>query len=71
MSAKAPAIGIKEVVVPLGLLLVLGCMIVSVPPAVLDVLLCSNLLFALLLVIGALHIRDPLRIATLPSLLQG
>jgi len=44
-------------------------MIIPLPPAVLDVLLCSNLLFALLLVIGALHIRDPLRLATLPSLL--
>ncbi len=54
---------------PLGLLLVVGCMIVPLPPAVLDVLLCSNLLFALLLVIAALHIKDPLRIATLPSLL--
>jgi flagellar biosynthesis component FlhA len=59
----------KELVVPLGLLLVIGCMIIPLPGAVLDVLLCSNLLFALLLVIGALHIRDPLKMATLPSLL--
>jgi len=44
-------------------------MIIPLPGAVLDVLLCSNLLFALLLVIGALHIRDPLKMATLPSLL--
>jgi type III secretion protein V len=36
---------------------------------VLDILLCGNLLFALLLVIGALHIREPLKLATLPSLL--
>lgn len=59
----------KELIVPLGLLLVVGCMIIPLPGAVLDVLLCSNLLFALLLVIGALHIRDPLKMATLPSLL--
>lgn len=59
----------KELVVPLGLLLVIGCMIIPLPGAVLDILLCSNLLFALLLVIGALHIRDPLKMATLPSLL--
>ena len=44
----------REIAVPLGLLLVVGCMIIPLPPAVLDVLLCSNLLFALLLVIGAL-----------------
>jgi flagellar biosynthesis component FlhA len=59
----------KELIVPIGLMLIVGCMIVPLPGAVLDVFLCSNLLFALLLVIGALHIRDPLKLATLPSLL--
>ncbi len=59
----------KELIVPIGLMLIVGCMIVPLPGAVLDVFLCSNLLFALLLVIGALHIRDPLKVATLPSLL--
>lgn len=59
----------RELLVPLGLLLVVGCMIIPLPELVLDILLCSNLLFALLLVIGALHIRDPLKMATLPSLL--
>jgi len=68
-SVQRGALGGRDVVVPLGLLLVVGCMLIPLPPGVLDVLLCSNLLFALLLVIGALHIRDPLRIATLPSLL--
>lgn len=66
---KGISVGAREIAVPLGLLLVVGCMIIPLPPAVLDVLLCSNLLFALLLVIGALHILDPLRLATLPSLL--
>jgi flagellar biosynthesis component FlhA len=59
----------QEIVVPIGLLLVVGCMLVPLPPLVLDILLCANLLFALLLVIGALHVRDPLKISTLPSLL--
>jgi flagellar biosynthesis component FlhA len=44
-------------------------MIVPLPELVLDIFLCCNLLFALLLVIGALHIKDPLKMATLPSLL--
>jgi flagellar biosynthesis component FlhA len=60
---------LQEMVVPIGLLLVVGCMLVPLPPLVLDILLCGNLLFALLLVIGALHIREPLKLATLPSLL--
>lgn len=59
----------KEMIIPIGLLLVVGCMLVPLPPIMLDILLCANLLFALLLVIGALHIREPLKIATLPSLL--
>lgn len=60
---------IHETLVPVGLLLVIGCMLVPLPPPLLDILLCSNLLFALLLVVGALHVRDPLKISTLPSLL--
>ena len=59
----------QEMVVPIGLLLVVGCMLVPLPPLLLDILLCTNLLFALLLVIGALHVREPLKLATLPSLL--
>ncbi len=59
----------KEMLIPIGLLLVVGCMLVPLPAIILDILLCGNLLFALLLVIGALHIQDPLKIATLPSLL--
>jgi type III secretory pathway component EscV len=59
----------QEVLVPVGLLLILGCMLVPLPPLLLDILLCSNLLFALLLVVGALHIKDPLKLSTLPSLL--
>lgn len=60
---------IYDCILPVGLLLVVGCMIVPLPPVVIDVFLVSNLLFALLLVIGALQIKDPLRIAALPSLL--
>lgn len=65
----AKSFSVQEVLVPVGLLLVIGCMLVPLPPLLLDILLCSNLLFALLLVVGALHIRDPLKLATLPSLL--
>ncbi len=66
---SAQSFSVQEVLVPVGLLLVVGCMLVPLPPLLLDILLCSNLLFALLLVVGALHIRDPLKLATLPSLL--
>lgn len=59
----------KDIAVPLGLLLIVGCMIIPLPAVMLDLLLCTNLLFALLLVIGALHVKDPLKVTALPSLL--
>ncbi len=59
----------RDSVVPLGLLFIVGCMIVPLPTVVLDLLLCANLLFAVLLVIGALHVKDPLKVTALPSLL--
>jgi flagellar biosynthesis component FlhA len=62
-------ISAKELIVPLGFVGTVGCMLLPLPAVALDVLQCSNLLFALLLVIGALHIKDPLKIAALPSLL--
>ena len=59
----------REVLVPAGLILMVGCMIVPLPGIVIDMLLCANLLGALLLVVGALHVKDPLKVASLPSLL--
>lgn len=59
----------KDIFVPIGFILTVVCILVPLPSLVLDLLQCSNLLFALLLVIAALHIRDPLRVAALPSLL--
>lgn len=59
----------REVLVPAGLLAIVGCMIIPLPGVVIDILLCCNLLAALLLVVGALHVRDPLKVASLPSLL--
>jgi flagellar biosynthesis component FlhA len=66
---KTPQVSVNELIVPLGFIGTVGCMLLPLPAMVLDVLQCSNLLFALLLVIGALHIKDPLRLAALPSLL--
>jgi type III secretion protein V len=59
----------RDSAVPLGLLFIVGCMIVPLPTVLLDLLLCANLLFAVLLVIGALHVKDPLKVTALPSLL--
>jgi flagellar biosynthesis component FlhA len=59
----------KEIAVPLGLIVVVACMLIPLPGPILDVLLCSNLLFALLMVIGSLHVKDPLKVTALPSLL--
>lgn len=48
---------------------VVACILVPLPPFVLDILLVFNLIFALSLLILALSIPEPLRLSSLPSLL--
>lgn len=58
-----------DLVLPLLLLTTVLCILVPLPVVILDILLSLNLLFAVLLFVGALHIKDPLEITGLPSLL--
>jgi type III secretion protein V len=59
----------KELVVPLGLLAVMGSMLLPLPPAALDFLLVGNLVIALILFVSSLYISDSLKLSSLPSLL--
>jgi flagellar biosynthesis component FlhA len=60
---------LKELLVPFGLLVVLGSMLLPVPPGVLDFLLVGNLVLALILFVSALYVSDSLKLSSLPSLL--
>jgi len=60
---------LKELLVPVGLLVVLGSMLLPVPPGVLDFLLVGNLVLALILFVSALYVSDSLKLSSLPALL--
>ena len=68
-----PAVGgtnkLKELVIPLGFLLVLGSILFPLPPFLLDCLLVINLVLAVSLLITTLSISDPLKLSTLPTVL--
>ena len=48
---------------------VIACLLLPLPPAALDLLLCANLLFSLLLLGSTLTIGEPLQLSALPSVL--
>ncbi len=59
----------KHILVPLLVAVILGAMILTVPPLVMDFLIVSNLIFALLLLVSSLYISEPLKLSSLPTLL--
>jgi len=59
----------KEFVLPLGIAAILGSMLLPLPPVLIDFLLVGNLAFALILLLSALYISDPLKLSCLPSVL--
>lgn len=62
-------IAVKHILVPLTVFIILGAMVLSVPPLVMDFLIVSNLIFALLLLVSSLYISEPLKLSSLPTLL--
>ena len=60
---------LKDLVIPLGIIALIGSMIVPMPSFLLDILLVSNLIFALSLLILTMYVAEPLSLSVLPSLL--
>jgi type III secretion protein V len=60
---------LKHILVPLTIFIILGAMVLSVPPLMMDFLIVSNLIFALLLLVSSLYISEPLKLSSLPTLL--
>jgi flagellar biosynthesis protein FlhA len=54
---------------PAGILVIMGMMIVPMPPALLDVFFVGNILLALLVLMVAVHTRRPLDFSSFPSIL--
>jgi len=59
----------KQVILPVGLVAVIGCMLLPLPPFAVDCLLVANLIFSVLLVGCALHLSTPTKLSSLPTIL--
>lgn len=59
----------RHILVPLTVFVILGAMVLSVPPLIMDFLIVANLIFALLLLVSSLYISEPLKLSSLPTLL--
>ncbi|OIQ19744.1 MAG: flagellar biosynthesis protein FlhA [Bacteriovorax sp. MedPE-SWde] len=58
-----------DLVVAVGLMLILGVMIIPVPPIVLDLLLAITLSFAIIILLVSVYSKKPLDFSTFPSVL--
>jgi len=59
----------SDIVLAAGVVGILVCMIIPLPPVILDVLLSLNIAFALVLVLVATYILKPLELSALPSII--
>ncbi len=59
----------RDLIVPLGVVAVFASMILPLPPGMLDFLLVANLVLALVLMLSALYISEPLKLSSLPTIL--
>ena len=59
----------RNLVMPLGLVAILGLMILPLPPIILDSLLALNITLALMVLLTAIQVRQPLDFSVFPSLL--
>lgn len=59
----------KEYLLSVAIVAVVACILVPLPPFMLDILLVLNLILALSLLVLALYIPEPLRLSSLPSML--
>ncbi|MEH3090139.1 MAG: flagellar biosynthesis protein FlhA [Microbacterium arborescens] len=60
---------LKRSLIPVGVVGIIMLLVVPVPPPVLDVLIITNILFALLILLTAMFVKRPLDFAVFPSLL--
>jgi flagellar biosynthesis protein FlhA len=59
----------SDVILAASVLLILGMMIIPLPPVILDVLLAANIAIAILILMVSLYITHPLEISVFPALL--
>lgn len=60
---------LKQTIIPILIIAIIASIILPVPTYIMDFLLVSNLVLALILLISTLYIADPLRLSSLPTIL--
>ncbi|NLF25281.1 MAG: FHIPEP family type III secretion protein [Deltaproteobacteria bacterium] len=60
---------LRQLAVPIAVVGMLVSLIIPLPPMAVDLMLVANLLLALLLLISALYLNDPIKLSALPTIL--
>jgi flagellar biosynthesis protein FlhA len=68
-AALAPRLGGRSAVVPLAVLVLLGLMVVPLPPLLLDIFFIASIAVALIVLMVAVNIRQPLDFSAFPTVL--
>src|SRR4051794_25399417 len=66
---SSPMRRIQELIFPLAIIGSVLVILVPLPPALMDVLLASNISIAVLVLLTTIYIRNPLELSIFPSLL--
>ena len=61
----------RHLIVPISFLALVGVLVVPLPPAVLDVLICFNIAIAAIVLMTTIYMRKPLDFSVFPALLLG
>ncbi|MFZ9915427.1 MAG: FHIPEP family type III secretion protein [Phycisphaerales bacterium] len=61
----------RHLIVPISFLALVGVLVVPLPPAVLDVLICFNVAIAAIVLMTTIYMRKPLDFSVFPALLLG
>ncbi len=67
--SRPHAFGPSQLLVPAVVILVLGLMVLPLPPVILDLLLSVDIALSVVLLLTAVYVRDPIEFTVFPSLL--
>ncbi len=59
----------RGLIVPVGFILMLVVVLVPLPPAIMDILICLNIALAVIILLTTLYMKEPLEFSVFPSLL--
>jgi flagellar biosynthesis protein FlhA len=69
MDAARPRVSISHLIAPAVIVAVVGLMVIPLPPILLDLLLSIDIGLAVVLLLTAIYVREPIEFSVFPSLL--